>query len=151
MALNEARRWLIAYDVCEPRRLARVHRLLTRAAVPVQYSVFVTSGSQAQLRQLAQQISALIDPAADDVRMYPIPQQPWFYTIGRSMLPAEAMLLDSRTRLQALLAPDPGKDGAAPSSDDAASAAPKPGPSATASANPRSNSEMAAVQRSSQP
>ncbi len=103
MALNRPRRWLIAYDLREPRRIARVHRLLTKVAVPVQYSVFAARGSQAAMRQLARQIEALIDTAVDDVRMYPIPEHPLLHTIGGALLPDDALLLDAQTGLETLL------------------------------------------------
>lgn len=103
MALNESRRWLIAYDLRDDRRIARVHRLLTKVAVPVQYSVFAARGSQAAMRQLARQIEALIDADADDVRMYPIPERPLLHTIGGTMLPDDALLLDAETGLEVLL------------------------------------------------
>lgn len=103
MALNQPRRWLIAYDLRDDRRIARVHRLLNKVAVPVQYSVFAARGSQAAMRQLARQIETLIDADVDDVRMYPIPERPLLHTIGRAMLPDDALLLDAETGLEALL------------------------------------------------
>ena len=101
MSLTQPRRWLIAYDIREPRRLKRVHALLTKAAVPVQYSVFAASGSTLAMRQLAAALGQRIDARADDVRFYPLPQKPLVYTIGSAMLPDDVLLLDSRTDLQA--------------------------------------------------
>lgn len=103
MALNDPRRWLIAYDIRDHRRIARVHRLLTKAAVPVQYSVFAARGSPKGMRRLAGEIEALIDASVDDVRLYPIPERPLLYTIGRTMLPDDALLLDADTRLETVL------------------------------------------------
>lgn len=103
MALNQPRRWLIAYDLRDHRRIARVHRLLTQVAVPMQYSVFAARGSPAAMRQLARQIEALIDVEVDDVRMYPIPERPLLHTIGGTMLPDDALLVDAETGLEALL------------------------------------------------
>jgi CRISPR-associated protein Cas2 len=103
MALNQPRRWLIAYDLRDHRRIARVHRLLSRVAVPVQYSVFAARGSAAAMGELARQIEALIDAEVDDVRMYPIPQQPLLHTVGAAMLPDDALLLDAQTGLEAML------------------------------------------------
>lgn len=103
MALNQPRRWLIAYDIRDPRRLARVHRLLTRAAVPVQYSVFGTAGSTRAMRELAAAVGQKIDTRVDDVRFYPVPEQLQVYTIGATMLPDEVFLLSDRTDLGPLL------------------------------------------------
>jgi len=103
MALNLPRRWLIAYDLRNERRIARVHRLLTKVAVPVQYSVFAARGSQAAMRKLAGQVETLIDAEVDDVRIYPVPERPLLHTIGRTMLPEAALLLDAETGLEALL------------------------------------------------
>ena len=44
--------YLIAYDVCHPRRLRRVARLLERRAVRCQYSVFLFRGTAADLARL---------------------------------------------------------------------------------------------------
>jgi CRISPR-associated protein Cas2 len=106
VALNESRRWLVAYDIREPRRLARVHRLLGRVAVPVQYSVFAASGSHADMRRLADELRGLIDESVDDVRIYSIPTNAFVYSIGRTLLPEDAWLLDGKTDLGALLTND---------------------------------------------
>lgn len=103
MALNQPKRWLIAYDLRDGRRIARVHRLLTKVAVPVQYSVFVARGSHNGMRQLARQVEDLIDARVDDVRLYPIPERPLIYTVGRAMLPDDALLLDADAGLEVLL------------------------------------------------
>jgi CRISPR-associated protein Cas2 len=103
MALNQPRRWLIAYDIRDPRRLARVHRLLTRAAVPVQYSVFAAAGSARAMRELAAAVAKKIDPRVDDVRFYPVPEQIQAYTIGATMLPEEVLLIVDRADLDPLL------------------------------------------------
>lgn len=107
MGLREIRRWLIAYDVREPRRLATVHRYLKRVAVPVQYSVFVTSASARQIKAVADAVQNLIDTRCDDVRMYPIPQNAFVHTLGVTMLPADAMLLDAQARLRDIIRVEP--------------------------------------------
>lgn len=111
MAVNERRRWVIAYDLRDPRRIARLHRFLKELAVPVQYSVFAAVGSPAQMQALARQIEGMIDPKADDVRLYALPQNSIAFTIGRTLLPADAQLTDAETRLHALLqrSADPGR------------------------------------------
>lgn len=87
MALNDIRTWLIAYDICEPRRLQRVHRYLKRHAIPLQYSVFVTRANAAQLGNLRAGLAQIINAKVDDVRIYHIPDRTEAHTLGRMMLP----------------------------------------------------------------
>lgn len=101
MALTEVRRWLITYDIRERRRLARVHRQLSRVAVPVQYSVFAARGNLAAMRRLANDLRGLIDDV-DDVRIYGIPQTPCVHTLGATMLPRDVWLLDGTADLTPL-------------------------------------------------
>src|SRR2546425_11381608 len=62
MSHTEQRNWLIAYDIADPRRLARVHRYLKRHAIPVQYSVFVLHGNQIMLEGILSSIAERIAP-----------------------------------------------------------------------------------------
>ncbi len=92
MALNQKRAWLIAYDIRDHRRLARVHRFLKGCAVPLQYSVFGTQASPARIGKLAQELEQFIEPACDDVRIYAVPQPAHITMIGKRVLPEEASL-----------------------------------------------------------
>lgn len=112
MALNQTRSWLVAYDLRDHLRITRVHRLLTKVAVPVQYSVFVARGSHKAMVNLAQDIEALIDGKVDDVRMYPIPARPWVHNVGRAMLPEDLLLIDTVAGLDALLGRGTARDPA---------------------------------------
>lgn len=93
MAMNTGRGWLIAYDITEPKRLARLHRFLCRHAVPVQYSVFHFEGSAAAMGRLMADIEKRIDAETDDVRGYLLPENLQLHTIGRGGLPADTQLL----------------------------------------------------------
>ncbi len=107
MALNAAATWLVAYDIADKRRLARVHRHLKRHATPVQYSVFVYRGSVATAGRLAQDLERLIDIRADDVRIYRLPERIEVVTFGRTFLP-EGMLLTGSDLPRILDAPKIG-------------------------------------------
>lgn len=79
---------LVTYDITSPKRLRRMHRALRRLAVPIQYSVFLgdfTAAGRAGLRAL---IEDIIDPAEDDVRIYPLPANCWQRRLGRASLPS---------------------------------------------------------------
>ena len=66
------RLWLIAYDIVEDRTRLQVERLLHGLGERVQWSVFEAFLSPEQMRRLQFELSALIDPAADNVRCYPL-------------------------------------------------------------------------------
>lgn len=84
------RHWLVAYDVCCPRRLGRVRRYLVKRGLPVQYSVFLVRLSPAGLNELLGGLGRLIDPRRDDVRTYPLAEDRAITSLGRSTL-AEAI------------------------------------------------------------
>ena len=94
MAVNQARTWLIAYDITEPRRLRRVHRFLRKHAVPVQYSVFAAYDTPARIGQLRAALADQIDPRSDDVRIYPLPSEPELSVLGRKAMPEGVLLLE---------------------------------------------------------
>ena len=85
--------WLICYDIADPPRLQRVHRTITRHAVPLQYSVFYTDATRTTVTGILADVSDHIDPRYDDLRAYPLltTSRPVLY--GRSLLPGRVTLL----------------------------------------------------------
>lgn len=92
MSHHAPARWLVTYDIVEPRNLARVFKLLKKNGIPVQYSVFLVQGSAAQIGSLMVQIAKLIDTKADDVRAYRLPENGWKVTLGTAILPEDIWL-----------------------------------------------------------
>lgn len=92
---SSIRSWLIAYDISCPRRLARVHRLISAHALPVQYSIFLGRLSTNQVSELEARLSELIGDE-DDVRLYALGEQPWYRHLGSQPLPDAIWLLDSQ-------------------------------------------------------
>jgi CRISPR-associated protein Cas2 len=76
--------YLIAYDIGDPRRLARLHRYLKGEALALQYSVFFGRFTPAGIERLEDEIAARIDPKEDDVRIYPLPDDFQVWALGAS-------------------------------------------------------------------
>ena len=94
MALNQARNWLIAYDIADPRRLRRAYRFLCEHAVPVQYSVFATRAAPMKLGIIRAGLAAIVDAGEDDVRMYPVPEPANLVVCGKKALPEGLQVID---------------------------------------------------------
>jgi len=94
MAQAVPRLHLLCYDIRDHRRLARVHRVATRHAVPVQYSVFLLEADTRGLANVLRELRREIDPREDDVRVYTLPSRPEPTTLGRRSLPEGVLLLD---------------------------------------------------------
>lgn len=86
--MRRRRTFVVAYDIADPRRLARVHRFLKEHAYPVQYSVFLGTFSEPALNTLLEGLAKIIHPRQDDVRAYPLPTTPEIESLGRPVLPA---------------------------------------------------------------
>lgn len=80
--------FLIAYDISDPRRLQRLHRYLSKEALPIEYSVFFVTAELHHLLRILQQAVKLIDPRQDDLRCYPLPHRGLRARLGMATLPA---------------------------------------------------------------
>lgn len=115
MALNTPVTWLVAYDISDPRRLNRVHRLLKAKGVPVQFSLFAVLDSAQGILQLKTELAGLIDTESDDVRIYRLPQTPSFVTIGLPLLPEDLLLFtDGGTDIACRIQPRQGRHDCRP-------------------------------------
>jgi CRISPR-associated protein Cas2 len=84
--------YLIAYDIADPRRLLRVHRLLKTEGLPVQYSVFTVVMKRPRLLRFLERIGERIDLTEDDVRCYRLPDKTAADILGRQYFPNDVML-----------------------------------------------------------
>lgn len=84
---SDAKTWLVAYDVREPRRLLRLHRCLKREGTAVQYSAFCVEADDDSLGALLAQVQCLIDERVDDVRAYHVPAHCRVWQLGRQEFP----------------------------------------------------------------
>jgi len=91
MAQNDTARYLVTYDIADPRRLGRLYRFMKKQGIPVQYSVFQVDASAQEITRLMAKIAKMIHHAADDVRAYRIPENGWQVTLGASILPDDVL------------------------------------------------------------
>ena len=104
MPANQRRPYLLAYDIADPKRLTRVHRTVRSSGMALQYSVFLVVGSTRDLDRLLADLDAIIQPARDDIRVYPLPMQFDAEQYGRQWLPGGVDLPTDASLTQALLA-----------------------------------------------
>ncbi len=67
--------YLVCYDISEPRRLARVYKLMKGKGLHIQYSVFHCSLTWPNLLEIKEKLNYLIDEEEDDIRIYPLPSE----------------------------------------------------------------------------
>ena len=86
-------RYLVCYDITDPRRWRKVYRYLKREGVPVQYSVFMVDVGWTEFQKLKKDLSEMIHPEFDDVRIYPLPRAVREKTLGAgTRLPSDIPL-----------------------------------------------------------
>ncbi len=65
--------FLVCYDIADPKRLAKIAKLLENNGIRIQKSIFFCpSFSKKNLKELSFKIEEIIDNDADDVRIYQI-------------------------------------------------------------------------------
>lgn len=84
--------YLVAYDIADPKRLARVHSTLKKQSLPVQYSVFTVVLTHKALQRLLERIGTLINKREDDIRCYRLPENSAADTLGQQYFPGDVML-----------------------------------------------------------
>ena len=67
---GSAKSFLICYDICDPKRLRRVHKTVRDVGTPVQFSVFLADLKQVELDTLIEKLSRLIEASEDKVNFY---------------------------------------------------------------------------------
>jgi CRISPR-associated protein Cas2 len=77
---------LLCYDIKDPKRLQRVHKCAKKVGMPLQYSVFYLEMNNADVTQLLNQLSRLIDVTQDDIKIYAISRFDDIEFLGASLL-----------------------------------------------------------------
>jgi CRISPR-associated protein Cas2 len=81
------RRYLICYDIADPRRLGKLHRYMKKHCLPLQYSVFLAWENSQSLDRLMAPVKKIIKANRDDVRVYPLPTELEYSHLGRQPFP----------------------------------------------------------------
>jgi len=69
---SHAQRWIVAYDIRDPKRLQRVWRYLHKEGMRLQYSIYLLRGNSQEVQKVVLKLKELIDQRMDDVRIYPL-------------------------------------------------------------------------------
>ena len=64
--------YLVVYDICEPKRLRQVEKIMTKYGMRVQKSVFECFLSNKKRDHLKSTIQKVIDAEEDSFRLYPL-------------------------------------------------------------------------------
>jgi len=92
MAVSAARGYLLCYDVADPVRLRRVHRVVRTRGLRIQYSVYYVEVAPMALDSILAELARHIRPGMDDIRVYPIPARCRVLLIGMHLFPIGATL-----------------------------------------------------------
>lgn len=65
-------KYIVAYDICNPRRLKKLHKTLQGYGIPLQYSIFYVELSTDLYIAMEADIVRIISKQEDDVRVYSI-------------------------------------------------------------------------------
>ncbi len=71
--------YMFAYDIADPKRLLKVHRVMKQAGLAAQKSVFFVQGNESEIVGLLNRLEKIIKHSKDDIRAYPVthPSQVW--------------------------------------------------------------------------
>ncbi len=98
MAMNRPRTFLICYDIADIKRLARLHRVISRKALMVQQSVYLAYLRPHEMSPIRKNIQSVIREREDDVRIYTLPDHAEWVSLCRApmdLLPAPTMAVRS--------------------------------------------------------
>jgi len=89
--------WVCSYDIRQPKRLKKIHDVLSMVGIAINYSVFYLILSHAQYLKLCKDIQKIIKPE-DDVRLYRCASLKTATVIGQ-VLPAGIHLINEQGHL----------------------------------------------------
>jgi CRISPR-associated protein Cas2 len=79
--------YLVAYDICDPKRLSRTRNFLKGFSTGGQKSVFECFLTQGELREVVSGVSHIIDENADRVHIFSLDGRSRSHTLGVALPP----------------------------------------------------------------
>lgn len=73
---------MVCYDIADPKRLGKIHRLLKKNGLAVQKSVFFIQRSEKDMHRLLDELGRIIRKNKDDIRAYPVESPKAVWTTG---------------------------------------------------------------------
>lgn len=74
--------YLFCYDISDENRLNKMYRYMKGKGIHLQYSVFYCELDKNQLHEMIQDISKIIHPRYDDVRIYSLSKDSLVEVLG---------------------------------------------------------------------
>lgn len=65
-------RWIVAYDVADAKRRAKIAAAMEDVGIRIQFSVFECMLTASELKQLIAKLTTLVDHQDDSIRFYPL-------------------------------------------------------------------------------
>lgn len=81
--------YIIAYDICKPKRLNRVRYFLKGFSTGGQKSVFECFLTQGELKEVISGMSHIIDESADRIHIFSLDGRSRSHTIGTAVSPKD--------------------------------------------------------------
>jgi len=86
--------YLVTYDIANPRRLKKVHKILKNYGVAAQKSVFFVRGDEGEMENFMDYVATKMILTEDDLRAYPIEDPEFVWTNGTN--PLAGSIADTR-------------------------------------------------------
>lgn len=74
--------YMVCYDIADPRRLGKVHRLMKKKGMAAQKSVFFVQRGEREIKNFLDELGRIIKRNEDDVRAYPVESPKKVWTTG---------------------------------------------------------------------
>jgi len=74
--------YMVCYDIANPSRLGKVHRLLRKKGISVQKSIFFIQHNEKEMNHLLDKLAQVIKRKEDDIRAYPVERPDKVWTTG---------------------------------------------------------------------